>query len=138
MRLGARAVVVIGVIIAAGCARQAPVVEDVGGGRDVSRLKLERMRGTRDGDRLAVRAEIGDYAGKIRMNLQFEVGVPTRLVSGTWSGWGGEGSVRERSVTFLGGQSGPPSLGGRFDLLSAKGSVLYRVTIPVQELRERL
>ena len=39
---------------------------------------------------------------------------------------------------FLGGQDGPPSIGGRFDLLDPKGAATYRITIPTTELREKL
>ena len=66
------------------------------------------------------------------------LGVPTHVESGTWRGFGEQGTVRERSSTFLGGQSGPPSIGGRFDLRGPDGADRYRVTIPVQELKERL
>jgi hypothetical protein len=44
------------------------------------------------------------------------------------------GSVQERSSTFLGGQSGPPSIGGSFDLVGPAGQPLYRIRIPVQPL----
>jgi hypothetical protein len=46
--------------------------------------------------------------------------------------------VRQRSVTFLGGQSGSPSIGGRFDLIGTDNRPQYRVTIPLQELRQPL
>lgn len=45
-----------------------------------------------------------------------------------------EGVVTDRSVTFLGGQSDRPSLGGVFDLLSAEGTPIYRVTVPTAQL----
>ena len=63
---------------------------------------------------------------------------PTQLESGTWNGLGGEGAVHERASTFLGGQSGPPSIGGSFDLLAPDGRPLYRVAIPVQPLKDPL
>lgn len=72
------------------------------------------------------------------MDLQFTVGVPTSLKSGTWTGLGSGGIVKERSVTFLGGQSGPPSIGGRFDLIAPDGRAQYRVNIPLQELKNKL
>jgi hypothetical protein len=86
--------------------------------------------GTRDADRLDVQAVYSHGSGHLTVDLNFRVTPPTRLESGTWSGLGGEGAVRERSSTFLGGQSGPPSIGGRFDLLAPDGKPLYRVTIP--------
>jgi len=122
-----------------GCgARQDHPVEDIGGRHDVSRFALTSIKGTRDGDRLDVRAVYGDGSEELTTHLHFAVSPPTHLASGTWSGLGGEGSVRERSVTFLGGQSGPPSLGGRFDLIGSDNRPKYRVAIPLQPLKDRL
>jgi hypothetical protein len=131
--------VLIFAILLAGCgSRQSRPVEDVGGGQAVSQFALTSLRGTRDGDRLDVRAVYSDGARELTADLHFAVGAPTRLVSGTWSCFGARGTVHERSVTFLGGQSGPPSLGGRFDLLAPDGNAQFRVTIPLQELKGRL
>jgi hypothetical protein len=124
----------------AGCrTKEVKPVEDLSGRRDVSRLVLTSLSGTRDGDRLGVRAVFtGGVGERIQVDLRFTVGVPTTLKSGTWTGFGDSGSVKERSVTFLGGQSGPPSIGGRFDLLAPDGSARYRVAIPLQELKNKL
>jgi hypothetical protein len=110
-------------------------VEDPGGTHDVSSFTLRSLKGTRDGERLEVRAVYGDGSRDLTVDLQFAITPPARLQSGTWTGLGHEGSVRERSVTFLGGQAGPPSIGGRFDLVGPNNQILYRVTIPLQELR---
>ncbi|MFN0170741.1 MAG: hypothetical protein ACKV22_30335 [Bryobacteraceae bacterium] len=126
-------------ILLTACGRQAvPPVQDLAGGSDVSRFALTSIKGTRDGERLNVLAVFGDGARELRVDLQFITGSPTRLTSGRWSGLDGEGQVRERSVTFLGGQSGPPSIGGRFDLTGPDHVPRYRVTIPLQPLRNRL
>ena len=50
------------------------------------------------------------------MEMRFAIGSPTTLESGTWR-WSrnnqvAAGSIAARSVTFLGGQDGPPSIGG--------------------------
>jgi hypothetical protein len=134
------ALAAMSVLVLAGCrGRDARPVQDVGGGQDVSRFTLTSVRGTRDGDRLDVRAMFGDGGGaSIRVDLHFIVAVPTRLESGTWVGLGSAGGVREQSATFLGGQSGPPSLGGRFDLIGPDNGARYRVTIPLQELKDKL
>jgi hypothetical protein len=126
-------------LLLGGCgARQAKPVVDIGAKRDVSQFALTSIKGTRDGDRLDVRAVYGDGTNELTTNLHFAVSPPTHLTSGTWSGLGGEGSVRERSATFLGGQSGPPSLGGQFDLVGPDNSPQYRVTIPLQPIKDRL
>ena len=123
-----------------GCAsRSAAPVETLGSGlQDVSRLALTSLQGTRDGDRLDVRATYGDGSSTLRVDLQFRVTPPTRLQSGTWTGLAGQGTVQERSVTFLGGQSAMPSIGGRFDLIGQDERPMYRINIPVQELKEPL
>lgn len=115
-----------------------PPVENIGGGQDVSRFTLTSLTGTRNGDRFDARVILGDGAGRLSVDLSFRVGVPVKLDHGTWTGLGAGGTVRERSVTFLGGQSGPPSLGGRFDLLGPSGDAAYRITIPLQPMKDRL
>jgi len=127
-------------LVLAGCrTKDAKPVEDLAGGHNVSRFALTSLRGTRDGDRLDVRAAFGGGAGEqIQIELRFAIGIPTSLKAGTWAGLGNSGAVKERSVTFLGGQSGPPSIGGRFDLVAPDGRPLYRVTIPLQELKDKL
>jgi hypothetical protein len=74
--------------------------------------------------------------------MRFIVGAPTKLGSGKWQwtrdGHVTDGAIAERSVTFLGGQDGPPSIGGRFDLLDSTGKAEYRINIPTTELKNRL
>jgi hypothetical protein len=72
------------------------------------------------GDRLDAEATFGDGSSTLVLNMRFAIGAPTKLESGQWQ-WTGDGrlktgTVTERSVMFLGGQDGPPSIGGRFDL----------------------
>lgn len=132
-------IAVMSFMLLASCAGQpARPVEDLGGGQDVSRFALTSLKGTRNGDRLDVHAIYSDGSRQITVDLHFRVTPPPRLDSGTWSGLGSEGGVRERSSTFLGGQSGPPSIGGRFDLLAPNGQPRYRIAIPVQPLKDRL
>ncbi|MBK5295232.1 MAG: hypothetical protein JJE04_26595 [Acidobacteriia bacterium] len=139
MDLRSPIVAVACIMILHACARQpAKPVEDLGGGQDVSQFTLTSLKGTRNGDRLDLKAVYSDGSGHMTVELHFRVTPPTRLESGTWTGLGNEGSVRERSSTFLGGQNGPPSIGGRFDLLAPDGQPLYRVTIPLQPLTDRL
>ncbi len=83
------------------------------------------LAGRRDGDRLPVRLVFEGPSANLRLDLLFRIGVPTRLESGQYQ-WERQdevlgGPVRASSVTFLGGQSDNPNLGGVFQLLSASG-----------------
>ncbi len=115
-----------------------PPVEDVGGAQDLGRFTLSSLNGTRDGDRLRVQAVYRDDSRSLTVQLQFKLTPQAKLETGTWVGLAGQGSVRERSVTFLGGQSGPPSIGGRFDLIAPDDRTVLRVTIPLQPLQNPL
>jgi hypothetical protein len=126
----------------ASCARQQhAVLQDLAGKQDLSLYKIQSVRGTRDGDRLAAQALISDSSSMLTLDMQFAVGSPTRMQSGSWrftrTGQNDSGGISARSVTFLGGQDGPPSIGGSFDLLGADGMTRYRVNIPVTELRRQ-
>jgi hypothetical protein len=97
------------------------------------------MHGTRDGDRLQTLATFSDSSSILTVEMRFAIGSPTKLESGTWR-WSRNnqlqsGSVTARSVKFLGGQDGPPSIGGSYDLVGAAGTAVYRITIPVREMR---
>jgi len=97
------------------------------------------LTGRRDGERLPVRLVFKAPSSNLRMDLLFRIGVPTRLESGQYH-WERqdevlEGLVRSSSVTFLGGQSDNPNLGGVFQLLSAGGDPIYKVTLPTSEVK---
>ena len=118
-----------------------PPVEDLAGHEALSSFALHSLAGTRDGDHLHTQAIFSDSSSILTVELHFAVGSPTTLESGAWR-WsrGGQlqtGSVNSRSVTFLGGQDGPPSIGSTFDLVSPDGVALYRVNIPVTQLKTR-
>ncbi len=119
-----------------------PPLEDLSGHENLSSFTLTQVRGTRDGDRLDAEAKFGDGSSILTVAMRFDVGSPTKLRSGQWqwtrAGRAMSGTVAERSVMFLGGQSGPPSIGGRFDLLDPAGAAQYRITIPTTELQLRL
>jgi hypothetical protein len=126
------------VMLLAACGSKRPLLEDLSSHQDFSLYKLHVIEGKRDGDRLAARALISDSSSMLALDLRFGIGSPTVLQSGTWqwtrSGQLLQGGVAARSVTFLGGQDGPPSVGGSFDLMDASGAAQYRVTMPVTEL----
>jgi hypothetical protein len=127
------------IIMLSGC-RSGPSkpVENLSGTDDVSAFVLRSLKGTRDGERFEVHALYGDGSRTLLLRLHFNVTPPPRLASGTWTGLVGQGEVRQRSVTFLGGQSGAPSIGGRFDLIGPDDRLLYKVTIPLQEVKRPL
>ena len=97
------------------------------------------LSGRRDGDRLPVRLVFEAPSSNLRLDLLFRIGVPTRLESGQYH-WEGQdevlrGRVRASSVTFLGGQSDNPNLGGVFQLFSASADPIYQVTLPTSEVK---
>jgi hypothetical protein len=128
--------------VLAGCGgSKRPAVQDLSGRDNLSLFNLQSLRGTRDGDRLETVATFSDSSSILTVEMHFAIGSPTKLESGTWR-WSRDnqlqnGTVKERSVTFLGGQDGPPSIGGSFDLAGPDGADLYRVTIPVSELKKQ-
>ena len=131
------------IALLASCARSPqPPVEDLRGHENLSAFALQELRGTRDGDRLNAQAKFADGSSTLTVTMHFAIGSPTKLDSGQWqwirNGVPASGSVAERSVMFLGGQDGPPSLGGRFDLLDLAGMAAYRITIPTSELKIKL
>jgi hypothetical protein len=125
-------------LLAGACSRTSrKPLEDLTGREDLSRFTIQSVTGVRDGDRLNAQVLISDSSSIMTLDLHFAIGSPTTLASGTWQ-WsrpGGriDGTVSARSVTFLGGQDGPPSIGGTFDL-TAPGNGAYRVTLPLTVL----
>ena len=129
-------------VLAACGGSKAPAVVDLVSGENLALFKLGSLRGTRDGDRLEVQAMFTDSSTMLTIDMHFSVGTPTTLESGAWK-WTRNnrlmtGTVAGRSVTFLGGQDGPPSIGGTFYLMAPDNTAKYRVTIPLTELKTRL
>ncbi len=121
------------------CGRtEEPRIERLRDHQRLSGYRLTSFGGDRDGESLSVQIVFESPETALRMELHFRVGVPTRLAAGRyrWKQEGRtlEGPVADRSVTFLGGQSDRPSLGGVFELLSAEGTPVYRVTVPTAPL----
>ena len=120
------------------CTTQESAIEDLADQRRWTGYQIS-LSGVRDGDLLPTRVVFETSSSKLGMDLRFRIGVPTRLESGQYH-WEHDqrtlqGNVRARSVTFLGGQSDNPNLGGVFELLSAQGEPLYKVTLPTSEVR---
>ena len=129
------------IVFTACCGFHRSVVEDLSNGDDLSLFKLQAVRGMRDGDHLSMQAAVSDSSSTLSVNMRFVIGSPTKLESGTWNWTRPEttrmdnGQISARSVTFLGGQDGPPSIGGSFDLLTPEGTARYRLTLPVTEVK---
>jgi hypothetical protein len=116
-----------------------PPLQDLSGHEDLSGFKIQSVRGVRDGDRLAAQVLISDSSSILTLDLHFAIGSPTTLQSGNWrwSRSGGllSGTVSARSVTFLGGQDGPPSIGGTFDLPPSNTRLNLPLTILPRSFR---
>ncbi len=125
-------------LVLCGCSRaDRPALQDLAHGENLSGFKIQSVHGVRDGDRLAAQVLISDSSSILTLDLHFAIGSPTTLQSGDWR-WSRpgrllNGAVSSHSVTFLGGQDGPPSIGGTFDLAGSDGS-LYRATVPLTVL----
>jgi hypothetical protein len=126
-------------LLAAACARsERKPLEDLSGHEDLSRFTIQSVSGVRDGDRLNAQVLISDSSSILTMDLHFAVGSPTTLAAGNWR-WSRPGNnllsgvIVARSVTFLGGQDGPPSIGGMFTLLDGAAES-YRVNLPLTVL----
>ncbi|MCZ6878274.1 MAG: hypothetical protein O7G29_09040 [Acidobacteria bacterium] len=105
----------------------------------LTEYQMTSLTGRRDGDRLPVQLVFEASSSSLRMDLLFRIGVPTRLESGQYQ-WNRQdevlkGLVGASSVTFLGGQSDNPNLGGVFQLFSASGVPTYKVTLPTSEVK---
>jgi len=113
-------------------------IEQLPEGTVLAEHRMLSLEGRRDGDDLPIELRIEGPSSRLLMDLDFEIGVPTRLISGRyrWALEGSvlEGTVRSSSVTFLGGQSDNPNLGGVFQLLDTAGNPVFRVTLPTSEV----
>jgi len=135
-------VFILGVAWLAACGEsKRSAVQDLASQENLSSFTLHSLAGTRDGDRLHAQAIFSDSSSILTVEMHFAIGSPTTLESGAWrwsrTGQLLSGAVAARSVTFLGGQDGPPSIGGTFDLLGSDGLARYRVNIPVTQLKTR-
>lgn len=117
---------------------EVPTIQDLTGHENFGLFRLISLRGLRDGDRLRALATFSDSSSFLVLEMHFAVGSPTTLDGGSWNLVKGAqptgGTVTARSVTFLGGQTVLPSIGGTFDLMGSDGVARYRVTIPVRQL----
>ena len=116
-------------------------VEPIEATTDARPYRWSSLTGVRDGDILNAEAVLVSGQANLTMTMRFRIGVPTRLEGGhfLWNRQGqvSRGRITERSVTFLGGQSDQPSLGGVFELTSDEGARLCKVRLPTRQLSRR-
>ena len=124
-------------LLSCGGPRQ-PSIERIEDGEKLNFFPQPSLAGIRDGDVLRAKLIFTSPSSTLTMRMLFRVGVPTSLESGNYC-WTQEdrvikGSITASSVTFLGGQSDRPNLGGVFRLLSSQGIPIYKVRVPTSEL----
>src|SRR5436190_12776840 len=129
-----RALALTAILTLAACQNSKLRIRRTRDNQELSSYRLRSMTGIRDGDKLLSQVVVGDTTGTLTMQMKIQIGVPPRLEIGnyTWQKKDSpptQGLVRASSVTFLGGQNGPPSLGGMFQLIS-DDVPLYDVRIP--------
>lgn len=122
-----------------GCANTDYRFERVDGEQAVTLpLKLDRIHGQRDGASVNAEARFADGADLVTMNIRIYLRPPAEFTSGTYQATIGgrrtSGSVECPSLTFQGGQTALPAVGGLFLLKDDQGRTVYRVRIPATEL----
>jgi len=104
-------------------------------------LKLEGFSGLRDGATVNAEARFVDGNDAVTMSVSLFLRPPAEFQSGSYQGViGGKmisGGVECPSLTFQGGQTALPSVGGTFVLKNESGTPAYRVTIPATQLSRK-
>jgi hypothetical protein len=104
-------------------------------------LKLDGFSGLRDGATVNAEARFSDGNDAVTMNIRLFLRPPAEFQSGTYRGViGGKmvsGGVECPSLTFQGGQTALPAVGGTFVLKNDSGAAAYRVTIPATQLTRK-
>src|SRR5262245_16525364 len=104
-------------------------------------LQFAGLYGIRDGSSVKAQAEFVNGEDSVVMDIALYLRPPVEFQSGTYKGTiGGKvvsGSVDCPSLTFQGGQTALPTVGGLFILKTEDGRPLYRVRIPATMLTRR-
>lgn len=130
-------------LVIAGCVSSEYRFERVEGGQSILLpLKFDSLYGVRDGYSVNVEARFTDGHDFAQMSLALHLGVPVQFTSGTYritiGGRSSEGKVDADSVSFLGGQTALPSVGGVYILKDAQNRPAYRVKMPPTPVTRRL
>jgi len=124
----------------AGCANAEYRFDRIEGDRSSAMpLKFEGLYGVRDGATVKVEGRFADGADRVTMNLVLYLRPPAEFRSGTYQATiGGKmtsGSVECPSLTFQGGQTALPTVGGVFIFKDELNRPVYRITIPATNLQ---
>ena len=123
-------------LLTAGCAPANPSLERFVGSEwiEVGPVVVESMSGRRDGADVRATGVFAQGEDRITLSLEFVLGPPARFVRGRHSSRIGgqfvESPVSSESVTFLGGQSDAPSIGGVFVFENPRDGSTYRLRFP--------
>ena len=132
----------LALLLTLGCASSEYRFERIdGNGPVVLPLKLDGLYGLRDGALVTVEGHFVDSDDVVLMNIVLYLRPPAEFRSGTYQARiGGKmtsGSVECPSLTFQGGQTALPTVGGVFVLKDEDHRPLYRVRIPATTLTSR-
>ena len=104
-------------------------------------LKFDGLYGVRDGATVSAEARLIDGGDIVTININLYLRPPAEFRSGTYQATiGGKttsGIVECPSLTFLGGQTAQPNVGGVFILKDEQNRPAYRVRIPATTLVRR-
>ncbi len=123
-------------LLASGCAPTSPGLERYEGSEwvEVGPVVVESMSGQRDGADVRANGVFTHGEDRMTLSLEFVLGPPARFVRGTHNsriaGQVVESPVSSESVTFLGGQSDAPSIGGVFLFENPADGSRYRLRFP--------
>lgn len=130
-----RIIVVLALLSLTGCANDEYRFERIDGPQITTLpFKLDGIRGVRDGASVNAQARFTDGADVLTMNIALQLVPPPEFRSGRYEGnIGGKviaGQVECPSITFFGGKSDQPSVGGIFILKDEQNRPVYRIRIP--------
>ena len=122
-----------------GCGNTGYQFERVDGGQAIAtNLKFDGIYGKRDGANVNAEARFTDGADQVTMDILVYLRPPAEFQSGSYTAnIGGEmtsGGVDCPSLTFQGGQTALPTVGGTFILKDEQNRPRYRVRIPATTL----
>jgi len=125
-----------------GCTNSKDRFERIDGDKYVALpLKFDGLYGLRDGALVKAEARFVDGGDMVTLNMTLFLRPPAEFQSGTYQavigGMMNSGIVECPSLTFQGGQTALPTVGGLFILKDESNRPLYRVRIPATTLTAR-